>query len=121
MERTDWAEVRRRLKKAVDQGVKVLKEGSQGARYVAGQTAHVLQLEMDMYGLKHRVSKMTMELGEAVYKALKGGKLQMTTNIERLIADLDTLKASLKKKQNEVNRTHLARSNGASKPRKKAH
>jgi len=121
MEHTEWSEVKKRLKKAVDQGVKVLKEGGQGARYVAGQTAHVLQLEMDIYGLKHRIAKTTVELGETVYKSLKGGKVQMTSEIERIINDLDTLKASLKKKQNEVHRTHLARSNGASKPRKKVH
>lgn len=121
MEHTDWAEVKKRLKKAVDQGVKVLKESGQGARYVAGQTAHVLQLEMDIYGLKHRIVKTTEELGEAVYKALKGGKMQMTAEIGRIIADLDTLKASLKKKQSEVQRTHIARSNGVSKARKKAH
>jgi hypothetical protein len=121
MERTDWAEVKRRLKKAVDQGVKVLKEGGQGARYVAGQTAHVLQLEMDIYGLKHRIARTTAELGEAVYKSLKGGRVQTTPEISRIVTDLDTLKSSLKKKQGEVHRTHLARSNGASKPRKKVH
>lgn len=121
MEHTDWTEVKRKLKKAVDQGVKVLKEGSQGARYAAGQTAHVLQLEMDIFGLKNRVAKLTAELGEAVYKSMKGGKLQMTADIDRIIGDLDTMKASLKKKQSEVHRTHLTRSNGASKPRKKVH
>src|SRR5262249_46653728 len=121
MEQSDWTEVKKRLKKAVDQGVKVLKEGSQGARYVAGQTAHVLQLEMDMYGLRHRIGKIAGELGEAVYQSLKGGKVQTNGEVERLIDDLHTLKASLKKKQVEVQRTHLARSNGASKPRKKTH
>jgi hypothetical protein len=120
MQKTDWVEVKKQLKRAVDQGMRVLKEGSEGARYVAGQTAHVLQLEMDMYGLKHRISKVTSELGESVYKSLKGGKLQTTPEIERLIADLDTLKASLKKRQSEVDRTHLARSNGSTKSRKKA-
>lgn len=121
MEKTDWAEVRSRLKKAVDQGVKALKEGSQGARYAAGQTAHVLQLEMDIFGLKNRIVKLTTELGEAVYKSMKGGKLQMTADIGRIVGDLDTMKSSLKKKQSEVHRTHLTRPNGASKPRKKVH
>lgn len=120
MQPTDWTEVKRRLKLAVDQGVKVLKEGGQGARYVAGQTAHVLQLEMDIYGLKNRITKTLTDLGEAVYQSLKAGKVQTNAEITRLIGDLDTLKASLKKKQNEVHRTHLTRSNGASKPRKKS-
>jgi len=119
VERTDWAEVKKRLKKAVDRSVKVLKEGGQGARYVAGKTAHVLQLEMDIYGLKNRIARTTADLGESVYKSLKAGKLQMTSEIERLIDDLDTLTASLKKKQNEVRRTHLTRTNGSAKPRKK--
>lgn len=121
MERTDWAEVKSRLKKAVDQGVKALKEGSQGARYMAGQTAHVLQLEMDIYGIKARIAKLTTELGEAAYKSAKGGKLQTTAEISRILGDLDTMKSSLKKKQAEVHRTHLTRSNGATKSRKKVH
>ena len=119
MEKTDWVEVKKRLKKAVDQGMKVLKEGSEGARYVAGQTAHVLQLEMDMYGLKHRIVKTTTELGDVVYRAMKGGKLQMTPEIQRIVSDLDTLKSNLKKRQNEVHRTHLTRSNGTARPRKR--
>lgn len=116
MDRTDWAEVKARLKKAVDQGMKVLKEGSEGARYTARKTAHVLQLEMDIYGLKNRISKTMTELGEAAYKAIKRGKFQKTAEINLLIEDLDTMTSSLKKKQNEVHRTHLTRSS----PEKKA-
>lgn len=119
MERTDWVEVKKRLKQAMDQGMKVLKEGGQGARYVAGQTAHLLQLEMDIYGLKSGIAKTSTELGESVYKSLKAGKLQMTADIKRLIADLDTLNANLKKKQNEAHKMHLTRSSASAKPRKK--
>jgi phytoene dehydrogenase-like protein len=121
MERADWVEVKKRLKRAVDQGMKVLKEGSDSARYAAGQTAHVLQLEMDVYALKNRIAKSMAELGEAVYNSRKGGKIQTNAEIERIIGDLETMKASVKKKQSEIHRTHLTRSNGAAKPRKKAH
>lgn len=116
MEKTDWADVKKKLRQAVDQGMKVLKDGSEGARYAAGQTAHVLQLEMDIYGLKNRIAKTTSDLGEAAYRSMKGGKLQTTSEIEQIVADLDTLKANLKKRQNEVQRTRLTRT-GAPAPR----
>ncbi len=115
MNKTDWAEVRARLKKAIDQSVKVLKEGSEGAAYVASQTAHVLQLEMEIHRLKSRIATLMHRLGEETYQAMDDGKSQ-TPEMKKLAADLDFLKDSLKKKEAEVKRTHLTRS--AKSPKK---
>lgn len=109
MQKTDWAEVRKRLRKAVDQGVKVLREGGEGARYVAGQTAHVLHLELEIHGLKARIATLMHRLGEAVYKGRTSGRVQTNSEIRKLIQDLDLLTASVKKKESEVRRTTLTR------------
>lgn len=109
MQKTDWVEVRKRLKKAVDQGMKVLKEGGEGARYVAGQTAHVLHLEIEIHGLKARITTLMHRLGEAVFKARKNGRVPMTPEIQKITQDLDLLTTSVKKKEAEVRRTSLTR------------
>ena len=100
MQKTDWVEVKKRLKKAVDQGMKILKEGGEGARYVAGQTAHVLHLELEIHGLKARIATLMHRLGESVYKGRANGRVHMNPETGKIIQDLDLLTASMKKKSN---------------------
>lgn len=109
MEKTDWADVRNRLKKAIDQSMKVLKEGSKGAAYVAAQTAHVLQLELEIHRLKSRIATLMHRLGEETYRASGNGHARVTPEMKKLTADLDFLKDSLRKREGEVKRTHLTR------------
>lgn len=109
MQKTDWVDVKKRLKKAVDQGMKVLKEGGEGARYVAGQTAHVLHLELEIHGLKARIATLMHRLGEAVYKARANGRIHADPETAKLVQDLDLLVASMKKKEAEVRRTSITR------------
>jgi len=108
MAKVDWGEVKDRFKKAMDKGVKVLKEGGEGVGYVAGQTAHMIQLEFEVHQLKVRIAALFHELGEVVYKA-KDGKGASSNSAREIRSDLDLLHLSLKKKQAEIKRTQLAR------------
>ncbi len=104
MKNVDWLKVKARLKKAVDQGVKVLKEGGEGMSFVAGQTAHVIQLEFEVHQLKSRIAALFQKLGEVIYRSKNGKAGDQAREIQR---DLDLLHASLKKKQAEIKNTHL--------------
>ncbi len=106
MAKVDWVEVKDRLRTAMNKSVKVLKEGSEGVSYVAGQTAHVIQLEFEVHQIKNRIAALFQQLGEAVYKPQKA---KAANGVGALRHDLDLLHESLRKKQAEIKRTHLAR------------
>lgn len=117
MAKTDWMEVKNRLKKAIDQSVKILKEGGEGAAYVASQTAHVLQLEMEIHRLKSRIATLMHKLGEEAHRSMSEGEGRANPEMKKIAADINFLQQSMKKKEAEVKRTHLTR--GAAKGKKK--
>lgn len=107
--KTDWANVKKRLKKAMDQGMKILKEGTAEAKYMAGQTAHFLQLEMDVHNLKSRIEATANRLGHEIHKAMRNGRVSLTPEIKKINADLTALEATLKKKEYALKHTSVIR------------
>ncbi|GEM_PF-6241598 len=113
--RTDeWSQVKRKFKKAVDQGMHFLKEGTEEARYVAGQTAHFIQLEVNIHSLKSRIEIVANQLGHEVQKEAKNGRLAMSPRIRELTSELGLLKAGLRKKETEIRHVSLVHKNGSS-------
>lgn len=109
MEKTDWEGVKKKLLRAMDQGVKILKEGTQEAKYVAGRTAHVLQLELDIYNLKSKLESAAKRLGHEVHKAIRNGRVALTPEIKKINADLTAIESALKKKEYELRHTSVTR------------
>ena len=99
-----WPTVKKRLKKTIDQGIKILKEGGEEAKHIANQTAHFLELELDAHKLKSRIHKINYELGLSVSKSLENGRFHMSPRLKKLSTELANLKKSLKKREGQLHR-----------------
>ncbi len=109
MQKTDWAGVRKKLKKAIDEGMHLLKEGTDEARYVAGQTARVLQIEMEIHRIRTRISTLTYRLGGEAHRMMRSGRLQASAEIKKVDTEIADLEEMLKKKEGELRHTTIVR------------
>ncbi len=109
MERTDWTDVKKRLKKAVDQGMKVLKEGTQEAKYMAHQTSQLIQLEVDVHRVKSRIETLSNGLGKEVHKAMKNGRIAVTPAMKKMNDEILALEKKLRREQSAIHHTSIVR------------
>lgn len=107
MKNHHWPTVKKRLKKTIDQGIKILKDGGEDAKHIAIQTVHFLELELDIHKLKSRIHKISYELGVAVSKSLENGRFHTGPRLKKLSSELKSLKATLKKREGQLRRTML--------------
>ncbi|MDO8461973.1 MAG: hypothetical protein Q7S98_03835 [Deltaproteobacteria bacterium] len=109
MQKRDWEVVRRKIKKAVGQGLEVLKKGGRQASYVAGKTAHVIHLEMNIQGLKSKIERLSKELGQVVHTSLTNGHIRTTPEVKKLNSAIHHLERDLKKTKTELSETRITR------------
>lgn len=109
MQKRDWEVVRRKIKKAVGQGLEVLKKGGRQASYVAGKTAHVIHLEVNIQGLRSKIEKLSNQLGHMVHDSFNNGHIRTTPEAKKLNNTIYHLERDLKKKKEELAETRITR------------
>ncbi|MBI1909166.1 MAG: hypothetical protein HYS22_03260 [Deltaproteobacteria bacterium] len=109
MRKQDWAIIRKRIGKVVHKGVAYLKEGTKQAGYVAGKTAHVVHLEMNIQTLKSKIAKLSKELGQVVHASWTNGHIRTTPESKKLHHHLHQLERNLKQQRQELVHTHITK------------
>lgn len=122
MKKTDWLRAKDRLKEVFDEGLALLKEGAQEARYVTSRATHVVGLELDIVKVKNRLHKIYMNIGRDVTQLINRLK---PISQNKKIAEMARLAARLEKmirgKEYEMQHVTVVRKKSATrrKPAKK--
>lgn len=107
MAQSNWKKVKVKLEKAIGQGLKALKTGSEEAWHVAEKTAHVLKTEAEAHGLKAQISKLNEQFGHEVHRSMKSGVVRITPLLRKINERIGRLEQLLRHKESVVRRTTI--------------
>ncbi len=103
MNKTDWEQAKKKLKKAFETGMDYLKEGAREASFVKDKAVTAMGLEIDLFKLKNRLNHEYQKIGkELAHQVAKSSPLKLTQTLKMAAQEITGLEEKAKKIEKQL-------------------